>query len=84
MKFIQKAILTIDITSFILPEIGSIPGLRNLDNFLENFKMIFKPLYVVTAEMKRQQKREKNKRYREKKKEELKLSRKCELRGAKS
>ena len=76
MKFIQKAILTIDITSFILPEIGSIPGLRHLKNFLDNFTKIFKPLYIVTAEMKRQQKREKNKRYREKKKEELKLSRK--------
>jgi hypothetical protein len=74
MKFIQKAILTIDITSFILPEIGSIPGLRHLENFLENFEKIFKPLYVVTAELKRQQNKLRVKRYREKKKEELKLS----------
>lgn len=76
MKFIQKAILTIDITSFILPEIGSIPGLRHLENFLENFEKIFKPLYVVTAELKRQQNKLRVKRYREKKKEELKLSKK--------
>jgi hypothetical protein len=76
MKFIQKSFFGIDITSFILPEIGSIPGLRHLENFLENCTKNFKPLYVVTAEMKRQQKRELNKRYREKKKEEIKLSKK--------
>jgi hypothetical protein len=59
MKFIQNSILMIDITSFILPEIGSIPGLRHLEIFLENFTKNVKPLYVVTAEMKRQQRREK-------------------------
>jgi hypothetical protein len=60
MKFIQNSILKIDITSFILPEKGSIPGLRHLEIFLENFTKNVKPLYVVTAEMKRQQAREKN------------------------
>lgn len=53
----------IDMTSYILPEIGSIPGLRHLDILFENFTKNFKPLYVVTAEMKRQQKSGKNKTY---------------------
>ena len=66
MKFIQKSILTIDINSFILPEIGSISGLRHLENFLKNFTRNLKPLYVVAAEIRRQQNKLKSRRYREK------------------
>jgi hypothetical protein len=38
MNFIQNSILMIDIISFILPEIGSIPGLRHLEIFGELHK----------------------------------------------
>jgi hypothetical protein len=74
MKFIQKSILTIDINSFILPEIGSISGLRHLENFLKNFTRNLKPLYVVAAEIRRQQNKLNNRRYREKNKDKIKIS----------
>jgi flagellar biosynthesis component FlhA len=47
----------IDITSFILPEIGSIPGLRHLEIFWRTLRRM--SIYVVAAEMKGQQRREK-------------------------
>lgn len=74
MKFIQKSILTIDINSFILPEIGSISGLRHLENFLKNFTRNLKPLYVVAAEIRRQKNKLNNRRYREKNKDKIKIS----------
>ena len=74
MKFIQKAILTIDINSFVLPEIGSISGLRHLENFLKNFTRNLKPRYVVAAEIRRQQNKLNSRRYREKNKDKIKIS----------
>jgi hypothetical protein len=73
-KQFQYFVLVIDMDSFLLPKISSIPGFRHLKIFLDIFTKSFKPLHVVTAEMKRQQNREKQKRYREKMKDKIKLS----------
>jgi hypothetical protein len=74
LKKFHLLFLLIDVNSFSLPDINFIPGIHHFGNFLEIVAKGFKPLYVVSAEQKRQQNREYNRQYREKMRDKVKMS----------